>query len=167
MKTSTYLIAFATFLAFSIVACGGHRIPEPPGDHPEGPHISWSIHAGTADNPEPLLVCESNPRSECIVGASRLDRQFFATLHLYLHPAAGETTYVGVAQVGFFAGEASAHRLDVKATIKPGEEPRRSMIYDRLPMKPGTYTMEIDLVATETSSPQKREIRDRVNVIVK
>lgn len=110
------LIAVAIFFGFIGAGCGGHRIPEPPGAHPGVPHISWAIHAGTADDPEQLLVCESDPRSECVVGASRKDKPFFATLHLYLHPATSETTYTGTVQVGFFASGPSAQRIDVKAT---------------------------------------------------
>jgi len=56
--------------------------------------------------------------------------------------------------------------MDVKQTMKPGEKPRGSTIYDLLPTAPGTYPMEIAVTATPTLGEQ-REIREKVNVVVK
>jgi hypothetical protein len=160
------IFSLAICIAIGAIGCGGRRIPEPLGPHPTEPHISWSIHAGTAADPEQLLVCQSAPRSECVVGANRQDRKFFATGHLYLHPASSQTTYTGVVRPGFFASSVAAQRVDVNATVKPGEKPRESTVYDLLPTKPGAYVMEIDLVATPASG-EKRDIRERVDVVVK
>lgn len=161
------LIVFAAFFGFLTSGCAsGHRIPEPPGAHPNEPHISWSIHAGTAENPEQLLVCDSGPRAECVVGASRPEREVFATLHLYLHPASAETTYTGTVLIGFFGGDQRAHQLDVKQTVKPGEKPRELTIYDLLPTAGGTFPMDIALKATPASG-EPREIRETVTVTVK
>ena len=161
------LIVVAAFFWFLTSGCAsGHRIPEPPGVHPNEPHISWSIHAGTAENPEQLLVCDSGSRAECVVGTSRPEREVFATLHLYLHPASVETTYTGTVQIGFFGRDKRAHQLDVKQIVKPGEKPRNSTIYDRLPSAAGTYPMEIALTAM-LASGERREIRENVTVTVK
>jgi hypothetical protein len=161
------LIVFASFCGFLTSGCAtGHRIPEPPGVHLNEPHISWSIHAGTSENPEQLLVCDSGSKAECVVGASRPEREVFATLHLYLHPASVETPYTGTVQIGFFGGDRRAHQLDVKQTVKPGENPRVSTIYDLLPTVAGTYPMEIAVTATPASG-EPREIRENVTVTVK
>jgi hypothetical protein len=160
------LITFAAFFLFLTTGCGGHRIPEPSGTHPPEPHISWSIHAGTADDLDQLLVCDSDSRAECVVGASHPERKVFATLHLYLHPASTDTTYTGTVQVGFFGGDQRSLRIDVKQTIKPGEKPRGSTIYDLLPTEAGTYPMEIALTAT-LALGERREIREEVTVVVK
>jgi hypothetical protein len=77
-----------------------------------------------------------------------------------------DTTYTGAVQIGFFGASQRAHQMDVKQTIKPGEKPRGSTIYDRLPTAAGTYPMEIALTAT-LASGERREIRENVTVTVK
>jgi hypothetical protein len=160
------LIAFVPFCWFGNAGCAGYRIPEAPGIQPNEPHISWSINAGTANDPDQLLVCDSSSRAECVVGGSRPETEVFATLHLYLHPTSADTTYAGTVQIGFFGRDKRAHQMDVKQTIKPGEKPRGSTIYDLLPTAAGIYPMEIAVTATPASG-EPREIREKVNVVVK
>jgi hypothetical protein len=148
MKMAT--LGIATLGSWFGAGCTAHRIPESPGAHSGIPQISWSIHAGTAEDPEQLTVCESEPRSECIVGASRPDNPFFASVRLYLHAVSVEATYKGVMQVGFF-----------------GSDPRSVLVYDRLPAKPGVYALEVDLVAFLGPSEDERQIRDRADVTVR
>lgn len=160
------LFGLTSLLAF-LTGCAGHRMPEPAGPHPDEPHVSWLIQAGTADDPEQITVCASEPRSDCVVGASRPDKPFFVSVHLYLHPTPTQTTYTGRMRVGFFGSAQSAHETKVDRTVAPGEEPGSVLVYDRLPTQPGTYPFEVDLVATVQESTDGRAIRDMANVIVK
>jgi hypothetical protein len=165
MKRLTTL-GIATLGSWFGAGCTAHRIPESPGAHSGIPQISWSIHAGTAEDPEQLTVCESEPRSECIVGASRPDNPFFASVRLYLHAVSVEATYKGVMQVGFFGG-AEPHTVEIDAIVQPGSDPRSVLVYDRLPAKPGVYALEVDLVAFLGPSEDERQIRDRADVTVR
>ena len=78
-----------------------------------------------------------------------------------------EATYKGVMQIGFFGVGDAPHRVQVDAIVKPGDDPRSMLTYDRLPIKPGVYSLDIDLVAALGQSEDERQIRDRAIVTIR
>ena len=101
-------------------ACG-KRIPEPTGIAPGTPHVTWIIMSGDRDNPDQDFVCQSNPRNECVIPASRPDAQVFSHVHFYYHGAGAETRYTGSIDIGFFQGAAESHRIQANMIVKKTE----------------------------------------------
>lgn len=140
------------------------RIPEPAGGHTDSPHVGWVIMSGDADNPDRDFVCQSNPRSECVVPVDRPDARVLAHVHVYYHPTSTETKYTGSIRIGFFN---PPHELNPSITVKPGELPGNQSVSGFVSSKPGTYAMSIAVVATSTQTGQTLNIRDQVDVTVR
>src|SRR5688572_11918544 len=98
MRPAAWLI-----LAWSILLWGcAERIPPRPAGAPGAAVVGWVIMAGDRENPDQEFVCQSTPRSECVMPASRPDRIAYSHVHLYFHPAAVNLRYTGSIQIGFF-----------------------------------------------------------------
>src|SRR5258705_12210054 len=97
-------IIVSTIAAGVLTSTCGMRIPEPGGIPPGTPHISWIIMSGDGDNPDRDFVCQSDPRSDCVLPVSRPDGQIFSDVHFYYHAAGAETKYTGSIGIGFFRG---------------------------------------------------------------
>jgi hypothetical protein len=158
------IVAPVALLLIVLAAGCGKRIPEPVGGHTDSPHVGWVIMSGDADNPDRDFVCQSNPRSECVVPVDRPDQRVLGHVHVYYHGTSTETKYTGAIQVGFFD---QPHEFNPTITVKPGEPPGNQSVSDFVSMKPGTYTMSIAVVATPIQSGQAQNIRDQVSVIVR
>ena len=143
--------------------CAG-RIPKPAGGPKDSPHVGWVIMSGDADNSDRDFVCQSSPRSECVVPVDRPDARVLSHVHLYYHPAALETKYTGSVRIGFFDGP---HELKPNMTVKPGDSPGNHSVSSFVSSKPGTYLMTIAVVATSVPSGAAQEIRDQVSVTVR
>ena len=114
------LIVLVTVSMFA--GCATH-VPEPAVSIPGTPHVSWIIMSGDRDNPDREFVCQSEPRTECVVPVSRPDARVFSDVHIYYHGAGAETKYTGSIQVGFF------NRLDTASAMVPssGKTPVASL----------------------------------------
>lgn len=119
---------------------------------------------GDRDNPDEQFACQSSPRSDCAVPASRADRQTFSEVHLYFHPTATETKYSGAVQIGFFRGSETAQQVKPVVTVKPGDVGNDSVV-GIVTDKPGPQTLRIEITAI-TASGVEAQIRERVPVIV-
>jgi hypothetical protein len=155
--------AGAFLLLVFMMGCG-MRIPEPLGGPTGSPRVGWVIMSGDAENPDRDFVCQSNPRSECVVPVDRPDQRVLGHVHVYYHGTSTETKYTGSIRVGFFD---QPHEFNPTITVKPGEPPGNQSISDFVSMKSGTYTMAIAVVATPTQTGQAQNIRDQVSVTVK
>ena len=157
-------LALATVLIGSCASCA-ERIPEPVVV-PTVPHVSWLIAVQTPSSEE-RTVCQSDPRNECILPVSTVDKRTFATVHLYLHPVkSGETKYSGTMRVGFMNGAASEpHDSKVDSTVSPGDTPTNVSVTGIVTEKPGGYTITISLLAT-SSSGTSLKLRDTIDVTV-
>ena len=143
----------------------GKRVPVPVATGPSGtPHVGWVIMAGDGDNPNREFVCQSEPRTDCVMPASRPDSQAFTDVHFYFHPATADATYRGTILIPFLEGS-TPHELKSNVTVKQGEAPANNSVSGIVPSKPGTYPMTIDVVAESGGASQR--IRERVPVIVK
>jgi len=157
------LRAGAFLLSLFAAACGT-GIPKPVVARTNMPQVGWVIMSGDAENPDRDFVCQSSPRSECVVPVDRADARVLSHLHLYYHPASTETKYTGSIRIGFFD---QPHEINPSIIVKPGESPGNQSVSDFVSMKPGTYPMSIAVVATPTQAGQTQNIRDQVSVIVK
>ncbi|MDO8795760.1 MAG: hypothetical protein Q7J25_14205, partial [Vicinamibacterales bacterium] len=136
-----FLIVFASGCA--------RRIPEPVGGRAASPHVGWVIMSGDADNPDRDFVCQSNPRSECVVPVDRPDARVLSDVHFYYHAASTETKYTGSIRIGFFD---APHEINPSITVKPGESPGNQSVADFVSMRSGTYTMSMAIVATPSQT---------------
>jgi len=80
------------------------RVPEPANVAPGTPHITWVLMYGDRNNADDEFACQSEPKTECVIPASRPDAQSFADVHFYFHGAGDETKYEGTTSIGFLQG---------------------------------------------------------------
>jgi hypothetical protein len=152
-------------LLLIVMATGcARRIPEPAVGHTDSPHLGWVIMSGDAGNPDRDFVCQSDPRTECVVPVDRPDTRVLGHVHVYYHAASTETKYTGAVRIGFFD---QPHEINPSITVKPGESPGNQSVSGFVSAKPGPYAMSIAVVATSTQTRQTQDIRDDVSVIVK
>jgi hypothetical protein len=154
----------AGFLLLVFTTGCGMRIPEPLGGPTGSPRVGWVIMSGDAENPDRDFVCQSNPRSECVVPADRQDARVVSHVHMYYHAASTETKYTGSIRIEFFD---QPHEINPSITVRPGESPGNQSVSDFVSMKPGKYGMSTAVVATSTQTGQTRTIRDQASIIVR
>ena len=163
-RTTCCLGAVMVGACVLVVAGCAKRIPEPVGGPTGAPQVGWVIMHGDADNPDREFVCQSNPRSECVIPIDRPEERVLSDVHLYYHAASTETKYTGSTRIGFFN---NPHEIQSSITVKPGSTPGNESVADFVSRKPGRYTMTIAVVATSTQSGQTQNIRDQVNITVR
>src|SRR5580765_1722452 len=104
-----------TFGLCGTVACA-HGMPPPTAGSAGLPRVGWVIMSGDRDSPDHDFVCQSNPPSDCLLDHSQPDRQVFAHLHFYFHPARTDTQYGGSIRLGFFSNK--TQELNPDLTVK-------------------------------------------------
>jgi hypothetical protein len=134
---------FAVTLAAVLTAGCGARVPGPSNVAPGTPHVSWVIMSGDRDNADREFVCQSDPRTDCVMPASRPDAQAFADVHVYYHGAGAETKYHGTVAIGFLEGSSAASTA-----------------------KPGTYAVTFTMTATVADTGKTHPIQQSLPVIV-
>jgi hypothetical protein len=158
-------VLVATVVAVLTPACVT-RVPKPAGIASGTPHISWVIMSGDRDNPDQDFVCQSDPRSDCVVPASRPDAQVFSDVHIYYHGAGADTKYTGSIDVGFFQGPPESHRLQPNITVKKTDSIANQSVVGIVTATPGTYAVTFAIVAAVTGG-NSQPIREQVPVAVK
>ena len=157
---------FALIAAIGIIGCG-MRVPEPAVNMPGTPHVSWIIMSGDSDNADREFVCQSEPRTECVIPVSSLDNPVFSDVHVYYHGAGVETRYTGTIQIGFFKGSADAHTLKADVAVKKSESIMNQSVNGIVTSTPGTYSLDFNVAATVTDTKKSQPIREQVRVVVK
>jgi hypothetical protein len=163
MRNRTLIV----FLAATTLSACAKRVPEPAVTTPGTPHVSWVIMHGDSDNPDREFACQSEPRTECVVPASRPGDKVLSNVHIYYHGAGPETKYEGSVQIGFFDGSAAAHTLRTSMVVKKTERIGNQSVSDIVTSKPGTYSVDFDLAATVTDSKKTQPLREKIVVVVK
>jgi hypothetical protein len=158
---------FSLALIFVVMGACAKRVPEPKGIAPGTPHISWVIMSGDRDNPDQDFVCQSDPRNDCVVPASRPDAQVFSDAHFYYHGAGSETKYEGPINIGHFQGSPESYITQTKITVKKGESITKQSVTGIVTSMPGTYAIAFSLVATVADTGKTQPIRDSVPIVVK
>ena len=118
------------FLAATMLSACARRVPEPAITTPGVPHVSWVIMSGDRDNPDREFVCQSEPRTDCVVPASRPDSRVLSDVHIYYHGAGAETRYEGSIQIGFFDGSPAAHTVRTNMLVKKTESIMNQSVSD-------------------------------------
>jgi hypothetical protein len=144
--------------------CAQHRAPAAAGT-PGTARVGWVIMHGDRDNPDAEFACQSTPRNDCVIPASREGDQRFSEVHLYFHPTPTETKYSGVVLVGFFRGSKTAQEIRPVVTVRPGNVGNDSVV-GIVTERPGSETLSIDITAVNTSGA-KEQIREQIPVIVR
>jgi hypothetical protein len=166
------VLSLRSFLRFGVVlattltvgACAEHRIPHPAPDESK-PHITWEIRAG-GDTGEQDFVCGSaQPERPCALNTRTGDRPTSTAVHLFLHAAASDTSYLGVVSAPFL--EESISEREVSITVPRGSRPVSSLVVGRVSVKPGAYMFRITLDATAAGLSSPIRIHEQVPVAVK
>ena len=137
------------------------RVPVPTGGSPGTPHVGWVIMVGDRENADREFVCQSDPRTDCVVPASQADNQTFTHVHFYFHSGTTDTKYTGTIQIGFLM---SPHEVKPNMTVKGGEPAGNSSVSGIVSSNQGRYPMTIAVVA---ENGETRDIRESVPVTVR
>lgn len=130
------------------------------------PHITWEIRTG-GDLGDSDLVCGSiQPSRRCELSASTQERPVLTTVHVFLHAAAHQTSYLGVVRAPFVQGGRVESR-EISATVPAGSRPVGSTLNGRVTSKVGSYSFRILLDATQANSSTSQRIEERANVLVR
>jgi hypothetical protein len=152
-------------IAAAIVAACGHRVPHVAPDESR-PHITWEIRTG-GDLGRARFVCgSSQPSRACVLAASAAEQPSLTTVHVYLHAARGQTSYLGVTQVPFIEGSAPLRDREVSATVPANSQPVGSVVSGRVTTTPGRYVFRISLEATTAGTGTSRRIAEEIPVSV-
>ena len=152
--------AFRAVSAILLLTSCEKRVPVPTGGSPGTPHVGWVIMVGDRENADREFVCQSDPRTECVVPASQPDNQTFTNVHFYFHSGTTDTKYTGNIQIGFLT---SPHEVKLNTTVKGGDTAGNSSVSGIVSSKPGGYQMT---VAVDAENGGTRQIRDSVPVTV-
>jgi hypothetical protein len=154
-----------TVAAIAASACARH-VPEPPTRVPGVPYVSWVVMSGDSDNPDEDFVCQSDPRNDCEMPASRADARVFSDVHVYYHGVGPQTRYLGSLHIGFFQGSATAARTQVDIAVQKDGAIANQSVTGIVTSVPGTYAIDFDLIAT-TDANRNQPIRSQLRVVVK
>jgi hypothetical protein len=163
MHTQTVL---AVTLGALLTATCAKRVPEPPNVAPGTPHVSWVIMSGDRENADREFVCQSDPRNDCVMPASRANEQAFADVHVYYHGVGAETKYQGTVAIGFLEGAAAASTAPTNIVVKKDESIANQSVTGIVTSKPGTYAVAFELTATVTDAGKIQPVRQSVRVVV-
>jgi len=161
----THLIVFAAITVFT-VACA-KRVPEPVDVERGVPHVSWVIMYGDRDTPDRQFACQSTPRNDCVIPASRPDEQVFSDVHFYYHGAGPQTAFTGTVNIGFFGDSRNSGRLSVNAKAEKAESIANQSIVGVVSSKPGTYEVTIDVMGTVGGTGKSQPVQEKTVVVVR
>ena len=152
------LLVSVTLLAS---ACTGTRVAHVAPDESR-PHITWEIREGGEDE---RFVCGSTePSRPCALVASTDERPNEATVRLFLHAAAVETSYLGLMTTPFLDGASKDREISI--TVPQDSRPVQSTVIGRVTTKPGAYSFGIALDATQPGVPAPVRIAQQIAVVV-
>lgn len=126
------------------------------------PHLTWEIREGGEDE---RFVCGSaDPSRECALVASTDERPNQATVRLFLHAAAADTSYLGLMTTPFLDGASQDREITI--TVPQNSRPVQSTVIGKVTTKPGAYSFDIALDATQQGMPAPARISHQVPVVV-
>lgn len=163
MRTESLIVLVAVCM---FPGCARH-VPEPAVSMPGAPHVSWIIMSGDSDNPDREFVCQSEPRTDCVVPVSRPDAQVFSDVHVYYHGAGAETKYTGSIQIGFFRGSPTSQSVKTDTAVKKTERIANQSVSGIVTSTPGTYLLDFALVGAVTDTTKTHPIQEKIRVVVR
>lgn len=167
MKTVTRARSIVVVAVAGVVASAcAKRVPEPANVAPGTPHITWVLMYGDRDNSDREFACQSEPKTDCVIPASRPDSQAFADAHFYFHGAGEETKYEGATSIGFLQGAPEGQARRTNITVKKDESITNSSTTGIITSTAGTYTVALDFTATVTDTGRRQPVRESFQVRV-
>jgi hypothetical protein len=160
--TRNAIVLAVSTMSCLTAGCAGRAAPKAPGP-PGTAKVGWVIMSGDRENPDREFICQSEPRTDCVMAASRGTEQVFAHVYVYHHAAATQLKYTGSIRVPFFNGGAYDFQPDLM--VAPGGSPGNQSIVGVVTATPGTYPFTIAVVATPPTGVAK-DIRDEIPVRV-
>ena len=154
-------------LAVALTSTCARRVPEPVGVPPGTPYISWVLMYGDRDNPDSEFACQSEPRTECVIPASRTDAQVFSDIHFYYHGAGAETRYEGTINFGYLQGSPDSHTSRINIAVQKNESIANSSLIGIVTSTPGSHAVTISVAALVTDTGKTQAIRESIPVVVK
>ena len=126
------------------------------------PHITWEIRENGEDE---RFVCGSTePSRQCALAASTEERANEATVRLFLHAAAADTSYLGLMTTPFLDGASKDREITI--TVPQDSRPVQSTVIGRVTTKPGASSFGIALDATQPGVPAPVRITHEIPVVV-
>jgi len=160
------VLAIVAVAALTGSACG-KRAPVRANLAPGTPHVTWVLMFGDHDNSDREFSCQSDPRTDCVLPASRPEEQVFADVHFYYHGAGAETRYEGTKDIGYLQGSPQSHTSPTNITVKKNESITNQSVNGIVTSAPGTYMVTLNLTATLIDTGKTQPIRETIQVTVK
>ena len=154
-------------LAVALTSTCAKSVPEPASVPPGTPHVSWVLMYGDRDNADREFACQSDPRTDCVLPASKLDAQVFSDIHFYFHGAGAETRYEGTINIGYLQGAPDSHTSRTTITVQKNGSITNSSTTGIVTSTPGSYAVTISETATIKDSGRTQAIQESIPVIVK
>ena len=154
-------------IAVALTSSCAKPVPEHVGVPPGTPYVSWVLMYGDRDNADREFACQSEPRTDCVLPASRPDAQVFSDIHFYFHGAGAETRYEGTINIGYLQGAADSHTSRTSITVQKDESITNSSTTGIVTSTPGTYTVAIAHAATVKDTGKTQAIHESIPVVVK
>ena len=142
------------------------RVPEPANVVPGTPHVTWVLMYGDRDNADSEFACQSDPRTDCILPASRADAQSFSDIHFYYHGAGAETRYEGTINIGYL-GSPESHTSRTDITVQKSESIANQSVTGIVTSTPGKYAVTLSLTGRVSDTGRTMSIRETIPVTVK
>lgn len=161
----TYPIG-VVILAVALTSTCAKRIPGSAGVPPGTPHVSWVLMYGDSDNPDSEFACQSDPRTECVIPASKSDAQVFSDIHFYFHGAGAETRYEGTINIGYWQGALASHTSRTNITVQKSGSITNSSTTGIVTSARGTYPVTVSLAATIKDTGKTTPISETIPVSV-
>jgi len=163
MRARLFILAAAVGLLTTTCA---PRVPRPANVTPGTPNVTWVLMYGDRDNPDQEFACQSAPRTDCVLPASRADAESFSDIHFYYHGAGGRTHYEGTRNIGFFRVSGSfTSRIDI--TVEKNQSITNQSVSGIVTPMPGTYMVTLSLMATLTDTGKTVPVQETIQVTVK
>lgn len=154
------LLVSLTLLASS---CAASRVEHVAPDESR-PHVTWEIREGGESGDDRFVCGSTEPARPCALAASTEQSASEATVRLFLHAAATDTSYLGLMAPPFL--DRAAKDREISITVPRGSQPVLSMVTGRVSAKPGAYSFTIALDATESGARVPVRITQQIPVAV-
>ena len=145
--------------------CIGHPVPHVAPDESR-PHITWELRAGGHYGDRDFVCGSRQPSRACVLPVSTDQHRTLATLNVYLHAAARQTKYLGLARAPVI--ESGVENIgEINTSVPPGSKPVAATVTGFVTSKLGEYTLSISLDAIETGMENPVHIARELRVTVK
>ena len=164
---SRCIAAIILIVAAAMVAAGCAGTIAPHAAAPAlDPRISWRIRTGAPGGSDREVCRSDDPRRECVLPASTATDPRVGAVSVFLYPTDAPTTYTGAVMVGFIAGRDRLwYELNLRDyQVDPGESPAAVTAAGLVVARPGTYYVDIALLARRPGQREPSEVSRTIEV---